>query len=147
MATFTDNRGRQWVVSLTLGDLRRLREAAGVDLARVLTDDTALGRLLYADPDTLGRVLWVLCGDQAKAAELDEAQFADGFDADTFVRCGDALAEAVLGFFHPRQAATVRAGLPGKLRQMDAAISQAIRGQTPTPKPATPNSSGGDSPG
>lgn len=151
VATFSDCLGREWVLRLTLGDIPRVKDATakdgrpGIDLNAVLTDATALGRLVYSDPDTLGRVLWVLVEKQADRLGVTPEGFADGFDGETLARCGDALAEAVTDFFLPRQAATVKAGLPATLAAIDQAVAAAVTEQmAPRPRPSRP--SGGGSP-
>lgn len=137
MAKFKDRHGREWAVSLTLADFRRLREEAGVELNDALADADTFAGLLYGDPFRLGRIMWVLCGRQAAAAGLTEDQFADGFDADALVRCGEAAVGALVDFFHPRQAAVIRPRLADLLARMDAAMAP------PTP----PSPPGGSSAG
>ena len=37
MKTFTDNTGRTWTLSVTVGTIKRVRALCGVDLANIIT--------------------------------------------------------------------------------------------------------------
>lgn len=125
MATFADKDGTAWSVALTVGDLEDCKEA-GADLRPVLRDETKLINLLFHEPDTLVRVMWVLCHRQAEADGVEPEQFARLFDGPTLERASVALVEAVIDFF-PRSkvAATLRANLHKLLAKMDADMSRA----------------------
>lgn len=96
MRTFKDNQNQQWTLSLTLGTVRRLRDATGIDLFN--PDDH--WRLLTS---VLDRVEWVylLVADQRKKYEIDRDEFDDRLVGEGFMdAAGDALMEEMVDFFH-----------------------------------------------
>ncbi len=119
MAVFKDKSGNEWELSIVAGQLPRLREA-GLNIAELGRDSKAY-EALY-DPETLGRILWVLCGIQAEKRGLNEERFANEFDGPTLWRSFDALGEAITDFSHrPRVAERVKAKLAGVHEKIEAA--------------------------
>lgn len=118
MAKFRDRAGDEWGVEITIGDLDALR-AAGLDLGKVGSDPAALDVL--DTPETVGKVLWVLCGEQAEKRGLSPEQFARRFNGPTLFAAGDAVTEAVADFSQrPAVAAAIRSKLPGAMARLDA---------------------------
>lgn len=112
MARFTDCEGREWELRITRGHLAKLREA-GFDLNAAAKDPAAFSAL--DDPETFGRVLWVLCERQAAARDLTPEEFAGGLDGPASFSALDALEAAYLDFsFRPAVAASLKAKLPGE---------------------------------
>lgn len=99
MATFTDRHQRTWTVVVLTTDLRRVREATGFELSKVLDDNFSRLQQLDADPELLCRVLFVLVADQAKAIPLTEEQFTRGVSGDATEAAFDALVQALADFF------------------------------------------------
>jgi hypothetical protein len=127
VAAFTDRTGTEWRLNLTLGDLRRARDLAGVDLNAAIKSDAALSDLLFSDPESLCKVLWVLCEKQAADRGLAPEGFAEVFDGPTVERAAVALAEAVIDFF-PRSkiGAAMKANLRANLDRVDARVVATI---------------------
>ena len=71
MKTFTDNTGRTWTLSVTVGTIKRVRALCGVDLANIITMESGktpnVGLLerLAADPVLLVDVLFAVCKPEA----------------------------------------------------------------------------------
>lgn len=132
MATFRDGKGRDWDLRLTVGTLTEVREATGVRLGDAFRDEAALAGLLFADPEQLGRVLWVVCRERAEAAGVTPEDFAAGFDGPALERAVEAFLGSVADFF-PRSkvGAKIRESLPAVLEQMDrhavTAVETAMR--------------------
>ena len=66
MKTFTDNTGRTWTLSVTVGTIKRVRALCGVDLANIITMESGktpnVGLLerLASDPVLLVDVLFAV---------------------------------------------------------------------------------------
>lgn len=142
MAAFVDKLGREWVVSLTAGDLRRVREETGVELGKLLTDAEKLADILFGDPEKLGQVLWVLIAAQAGEKHIDADSFADGFDRETVEASAQAVTEAVADFYQPRPlAGRTKKALRQAVTRAEAAMAAKLDELT------TSNASVGNSPG
>ena len=97
MARFNDAKGRQWTLVVTVGSIKRVREACGIDLADVETAATRLSE----DPVLLVDVLWVLCKYQAEHLEVpvSETDFGESLVGDPIEDATVALQEAIASFF------------------------------------------------
>lgn len=96
MKTFADAEGRHWNVRVTFGTLERVKTACDVDLADLATTQECLRKL--SDIYTLGRVLYVVCEDQARQRNVTPEQFSDGFTADVLHEASNALIEEMIFF-------------------------------------------------
>lgn len=127
MAVFTDAAGREWEVSLTVGDLADVRTATGFDLSGALRSEEGLVDLLFGDPARLVSVLWVLCEPAAVGTDVSPREFAHRFDGPTLEAAGEALLQAVADFFpRSRVGRAVRENLRATLDRMDEAAVAAI---------------------
>jgi hypothetical protein len=121
VAAFTDHQGHAWIAIVTAGMLKRLK-AVDLDLATIVQRDPAK----LADPDTLGRILWILCEPhKPEHGSLSEEAFADRFDGDTFHAAIEAVMEAFVDFSHA--ASTRQAARQTMRRAMVAAEQDVIR--------------------
>lgn len=120
MAKFTDHTGAEWGLRLTVGSVADVKRETGVNLALV-SKDTSWVDAIFGDPAKLVEILYVLCGDQCKAAGVSPEEFGHRFDGPTLEAAGDSLAQAIADFF-PRSAVAraVGAGLTKLLTAMDA---------------------------
>lgn len=147
MASFRDRLGRDWDVNITTSMLPKLR-AAGFNVGLVGRDAKAFDVL--EDPEKLGDVLGVLCGDQIEKLAITPQQFADGFDGPTIYAACDAITEAVADFSQrPAVAKAVKARLPGAMSRLEtAAIEQWEKAldKIGSPTPSGSNSGPGNSP-
>ena len=98
MATFKDQAGREWRVTIDTWSLRQVREGAGFELGKLLDDNLRRLHELAADPELFCRVLLVLCGDQAKEAGVSEEAFFRGMAGDALVEGWDAFMKAFADF-------------------------------------------------
>jgi hypothetical protein len=96
MPSFKDTNGREWLVTLNVAQVKRVRERLGLNLA-----DLHQGNLLVrlADPVTLVDVLFVLVQPQAEEASVTDEQFASALGGDTLSSASTALLEALCDFF------------------------------------------------
>jgi hypothetical protein len=124
VAKFKDCLGREWSLRITTRLLRPLREA-GFDVGACAKG--AEGYLPLADPETLGRVLWVFTEADAKGRDIGEDEFAGGFDGPTIFAATTALMESVADFTQsPAVAAATKKRLPGAIAEREAEIVRRI---------------------
>lgn len=147
MPKFRDSAGTEWAVSLTVGMLERLAEDADLDLDAWMDKPESLGRTFALAPRTIGRVLWVLCAEEAKARGLDGRAFGMLLDRPTIDAASEAFFEAMV-LFYPRSSAgkAIRARLPELLARMDAEIerrtNELLDGELSPTATGSPESSG-----
>ncbi|RIK72136.1 MAG: hypothetical protein DCC68_26745 [Planctomycetota bacterium] len=96
MPSFKDTNGREWLVTLNVAQVKRVRERLGVNLAD-LQEGNLLTRL--ADPVLLVDVLFVLVQPQADENSVTDEQFAASLGGDTLSAASTALLEALCDFF------------------------------------------------
>lgn len=146
MAKFTDALNRSWELRITVADLPRLR-SVGLDLNAAIRDPKKFAPL--NDPETVGRVLWVLCEAQADRAAITPEAFAAGFDGPALFAALDAFEEAVTDFSQPPTLASeIKARAPGvraaqeakAIRRLDKIISglNDYAGNSPASPESTP---------
>lgn len=124
MASFQDKTGRVWLVEFTVGLLEEIKRETGLDFDDVAGEEKS--RLAFTEMLLGGRgrklveVLWVICRDQAEAANVTPEQFGKLFNATTMHASQFALMEA-LADFSPRQAMgeAMKRHLPQLFEKMD----------------------------
>lgn len=127
MASFTDDKGREWCVSLNINKARALRERLNVNILNAEGLD-----LLAQDVVLLVDVLYVLCEDQLKAREVNDLEFGESLSGMTLQSASDALIEALLDFSPPRQQKVLR-----QLHQASMTLHEVLAGQVQTILPET----------
>lgn len=101
MSKFADKTGQEWAVEITHGHLKALKRDCGIDLRDALKTDAENNTVAEAigDSDKFGQLLWILCGEQARAAGIDPEAFAYRFDGNATRAAVAAIWEAVWDFF------------------------------------------------
>lgn len=89
-AKFTDAKGREWSLTITVGDLKTLR-GWDFDPAKLATAFEGLGTYLFGEAEKVVRVCHLLA---RVPAEMDADDFAGGFDGPTLEAAGIAIIEA-----------------------------------------------------
>jgi hypothetical protein len=118
MPSFKDTSGREWLVTLNVAQVKRVRERLGVNLAD-LQEGNLLTRL--ADPVLLVDVLFVLVQPQAEEKNITDEQFAAGLGGDTLADAATALLEALCDFFpQPTRLMLRKVLAQTQVRQADA---------------------------
>lgn len=108
MAKFQDSKGREWIVSVTVGSMKRVRDVLGVNLGTVLQDNMKPLTELLEDPIQLVDVLYVLCKPQADADGITDVEFGESLCGDPFAEAVDAFLEGLIDFFPNRQGVILR---------------------------------------
>ena len=112
MRSYTDADGRTWTLALDGWSLRECQRQLGLNLLKLFDDHAKLADELLSDMELLGGVLWLLCSDQAKAAEVDERAFAKGHREGVLMEAVNQLLNAVIDFFP-------KAGQPALRKQLE----------------------------
>jgi hypothetical protein len=95
---FKDRTGTEWPVEVTVGSLRRVREATGLKLGELMTDRTQLERL-YQDDELAGQVLFELCRSVCKG--MTQHEFIELLHGQALREGRDAIVEAAANFTLP----------------------------------------------
>ena len=107
MTKFKDSADREWIVSVTVGAIKNIRTALGVDLA---DPSQAVMERLADDPVLLVDLLWLLCEKQAKEIGITPEQFGESLVGDPIDAATNAMVEAIADFFPgPRRSLLQRA--------------------------------------
>lgn len=102
MRTFKDRAGREWVVEINVGTVKRVRSLLAVNLL-----DAVGGQLLETlagDPEQLCNVIYAILKPQADAKGVTDQQFGESMAGDAIAAATDALLEELADFFpQPRR--------------------------------------------
>lgn len=134
MSKFSDCLGREWTLRLTLGHRAPLREL-GVDTTDVAAAMVSLAQLTGFDADKLAAVCRLLT---VEPITVGEDEYLLGWDVATVEAAGEALADAVLGFYLGRQPAAA-AALKTKVGEVMAVVDKAMAAAL-TPSDSATNS-------
>lgn len=124
MAFFLDTENRKWVLTITVGTIKRVRSATGIDLAGALDGDTL--QRIGADPVLLVEVLASILESQLEKAGVTPEAFGESLGGDALDHAGNALLDAIAEFF-PSPKRRLMQGILQKTRaQTEQAIAQAM---------------------
>lgn len=121
--TFRDVAGRDWILALTVGDLKRLRKDLGVDLLEAARGDL-LSRLAD-DPVLLADVLAVLLAPERDAMGLSADDFRARLRGSVFDDAGACLVRALLDFFPLSQRAAALGKMQAEILRREAILREA----------------------
>ncbi len=123
MATFTDAENRDWVLSIDVNALRRVRKRCDVKLMDTLGGET-LGRLAE-DPVLLVDVLYVLVEPEARERDVSPEAFGRALVGDALDAAVEALLEALADFCPSRRGNLLRQCIERGKRQEDRILARA----------------------
>jgi hypothetical protein len=99
MATFKDSKGREWTLTITHGDAKRLAQGPlKLNLYAVQDNQGELYVKLMHDPFLFGDVLYQLLKPQADQKQLTEEDFANALDGEASDAALEAFDEALVLF-------------------------------------------------
>lgn len=124
MKPFKDAEGRTWEVRVTVETIRRARDVAGVDLAKVIDPAAGVSERL-ADPVALVDVLYCCCREDAEKRGISDEQFGRGMAGDALDAGLTALLEDLADFFPSGRGALLRQTLAKSRALGEAALRQA----------------------
>jgi hypothetical protein len=135
-ATFRDAKGDQWSVRLDFAGLRRIRDAADVDLGNVEALAQVWASLLYDDELALS-VIWLCIQSAAEPKGVTKDDYFARMDGPVLQAALDALGEAVLNFTRPqkrgmaeRAIREVTDGYKQAVEEAEKRIETAVQGST-----------------
>lgn len=102
MHAFTDNKGREWPITINVVQIRRTRDETGVDCFRLFDDRLKGFDALLSDPCKFVEVLFSLCRSVCKERGVDADSFAEALAGDCLEDAGHAFFEELLDFFPGR---------------------------------------------
>jgi len=114
---FTDRNGREWKLEANFASYGRVRDATGVKLYDIATENRE-SLVQLADALTLGQVLWAMVEPQAEAKGVTPEDFAESFDGEIVDAAYHALLEVMIFFCHPRQRKVLEIAVR-KLREVE----------------------------
>ena len=100
MQIFRDKNGKDWTIEITVGSVKAIKDALGVDLIEAISDkeNNLIGRI-YQDPAMLVNSLYVLCLDQANDAGISDTDFGHLFSGDSIESATEAFITELIAFF------------------------------------------------
>lgn len=102
MSTFKDSLGREWTFSITVIEIKQLREQIQVDILDTVSDKAdQMFAKLEADPILLVDLMSILLTDQIEKLGLDERGFAAGLVGEGIENAKEALIREIANFFGP----------------------------------------------
>lgn len=104
MAQFKDHSGKCWNVEINVGAIRRVRDAVGIDLYKIISDSLQGVGELMQDIVKFVDVLYLLCKPQLDAAKVTDEMFGESLSGDALERASNAFVEALIDFFPNQQA-------------------------------------------
>ncbi len=105
MSKFTDARGRDWVIVVTVGTIKKVREHLSLDLADL--SQATMDRLA-TDPCLLVDTLWLIVEADATQRKVSQEGFAEGLVGDPIDLAVSALLGALVDFFPERRRCLLR---------------------------------------
>ena len=105
MKSFTDNKGRTWMLEVTVATVKRVRALCQVDLNSIVELDknnkpsAELLERLSSDPVLLVDVLYAICKPQADKLGVSDEDFGEAMAGDVIEHETTALLDEVIDFF------------------------------------------------
>lgn len=104
MKAFTDDKGREWQISLNVGSVRRVKDQLpDCDLLQPSSGEPPLFTRLSVDDALLCGVLFAVLEPQAKQAGISPEEFAEGMGGKPITAAAEAFMEEWRDFFHCRR--------------------------------------------
>jgi hypothetical protein len=95
---FEDTRGRVWTLEIHPVSIRRVREGCGVAIGALLDDNFSGLSALFADPEKLADVLYLLAKEEADARGVTDVDFGKALGAGVLEQAADAFVRAFADF-------------------------------------------------
>jgi len=119
MSVFSTTDGRKWTVAVNLGTVKRVREATGVDVLALVSDQRAISEA-FSDNIRLAEVIASVIKPELAAAGVTDDQFFSVIDGAVIESATEALLAEVANFFQePRRTILVKA-----MEKVQAAVKE-----------------------
>lgn len=128
MKAFKDIKGRVWELQISVGSVRRIKGAFGIDIGNIMSfTDSGKPSVLDQigdDVQLLFGIIWLLCEKQATGRGIDEQAFLDAMDGDSVEAAADALLDEIVNFSQPAQRKVLQ-----KLRELSRIAKEKAEAQ------------------
>ena len=98
MKTFRDTAGREWLVSINITTIKRVKGLCGVDLLDIGADENNIIARLMDDPVLLCNVVYAICKPQADEREISDEVFGEAMAGDAIDSATDAVLSDLVDF-------------------------------------------------
>jgi hypothetical protein len=132
MQAFKDTEGREWIVSVNVTSLKRVKGLLGVDLLSAFEPKSELLQRLITEPILLVDVVYVVCKEQADTRGVTDEDFGRAMAGDPIEAAMEAVFEE-LASFSPRTRQLYRKAL-AKLSAFQAKAIQLAETKLNDPK-------------
>ena len=99
MKTFTDSNGRDWTLTVNVGEAKRVNALLDIDILQLHEGDPPLLTRLHVDYILLVDVIFAFVKPQADAAGITDEQFAACLTGDGLLAAHEALMGELEDFF------------------------------------------------
>lgn len=104
MKTFKDSEGREWVVAINVGSVKRVRDllklnGESIDLLNPMAGDPPLITRLFTDLCLLIDVIYCLCRPQAQERKVSDEDFGTAMGGDAAAAAYEAFFGELVDFF------------------------------------------------
>ena len=107
MATFTDNVGDTWTITLTLKKCKQIRDDLGINLGDLSQFHINAQQIAF-DMCLMGDLVSTCCEERCNELGLTVEQFAERIAGEGIYRSGRAFLEALADFYPPLQKRAVQ---------------------------------------
>lgn len=124
VAKFTDSRGKEWQLAITVNTAKRLK-TDGFNFHELAENRFAKYIAILQDPVEFTHLLWLLCKPDAEKAGLTEDYFGD-FNGDELAAAQEAFASAYAAFFPNPQTRSALNLIRERMAKMDETAVQVM---------------------
>lgn len=106
MKQVKDRTGQTWVIDITVGAVKRVRDlCGGIDLLSIADPNKQVATLRdqISDPCTFGMVFYAVCFPQIEERGLTPEAFAELWNGETMEIAADSLIDDIFDFFPPQK--------------------------------------------
>jgi len=118
---FKDNKGREWVVEITVSTINRIKDLTGVNILETDAIKTLGGDILQ-----LVNVLYAIVQPQAMKDGITDEQFGEALGGDSIDAASEAFMTEYVGFFPRRKRSLLQTALD-KQREIEGRAMDAIK--------------------
>lgn len=123
---FKDLKDRNWVVRITVGTMKRVRDELAIDLNDALDPSKGVIDKLAEDPITMLDVVYLCCEKQLKEKDVSAEDLSEAIGGETIAQASEALLGALVDFFPSSRSDVIRKALQIKTRMVERVNTRAM---------------------
>jgi len=127
---FIDTKNRPWVLKVTIGKIRKIRDTLGIDINDALDPTKTIIDNMANDPVLMFDVIYLCCEEQLAQKGVSLEDFSESISGDTIVGASSALVNAILDFFPGGKTEVIRESLALKEKMMKRIKKKAMKSLT-----------------